>query len=421
MSPKPVDVRRALKTLRQERPSPEATERARLAFLSTPPLPRGRERRRRLARPLTAAMITAALALVVFTPRTHAGAAWAQTLAATIASPNCHLIARWPDGKTASEEWRSGVKRATVLYNRFGSPTIEMRNDGRRAMNFASSFDYARFKHETIGPNAREWALVGKDRPEGRSWYEIPVGQAKVTLGDPSIKVVGHQDASDGQPETYRLKHTLRLGGKAMRNPTEITAEIDPESSRIRALIEQSHRPGRAVVTYRTEIDYPSTIPASVFAPRPQAAKNVDVYTEENERQVQRGVRLGMGKQGPVTLRAAIVDGGGDLWAFWTGALPDPKLAHPFSAPGVKLGASFTNKIYTTAWKESPKMNGTPADSKSPRIGGMGRSTLSKLGSTVDLDVPYPGGVAHFRKVRYVRVGYIQHVSAILGAKRDYR
>lgn len=409
MSPKLVDVARALETLRRESPTPAQTERLLKTIHRSP--------RRSLARPLALIMTTAALALIlVLPPRTLAGAAWAQTVANTAASPNVHVVSRWPDGKVASEEWRSGVKRATVLYGKSGRPMIETRSDGKTRMNYAGWFDYAASRGEKPGPNAHEWASVYPDTQPGPAFYELPLGEARITLSAPDVKVVGHKEAADGRPETYRLEHTIRLGGKALLRPQRVTAEIDPATGRIRALVETDGKGAR-----RTEIEYPASIPASVFAPRPQAVKGVDVYTPAVFDRIQRGVRRGLGKQGPVTLRAVIVDGSGDLWVFWTGALPEPRLPHPFSAPGVRLGRAFTNKIYTTAWRESPKMNGVPVATKGPRIGGMGRTTLSKLGATVDLDIPYLGGMARFRKVRYERVGYVQHLSSILGAKRDYR
>lgn len=423
MSPKPVDVRRALETLRGERLEPEITERAlRAIHHEAPPQPSPRGGRRSIARPLTFAMITTALAVVVFMPRAKAGAAWAQTLAVTAASPHVHLVSRWPSGKVASEEWRSGVKRATVLYNSAGRPIIEMRNDGKRALNYSSSFAYAQWKGVKPSPNAREYALVSRAWRNGAALYEVPIGEAKVALNDPDVKVMEHREATGASPETYRLRRTIRLGGKPLGRPQTLTAEVDADSGRIVALVDEPAVVEGREVVYRTQIDYPASIPASIFEARPQAVRDVDVYDNEKiAERVQHGVRDGLARKGPVTLRAVVVDASGDLWAFWTGALPDPKLPHPFSAPGVKLGGAFTNKIYTTAWRQSPKMNGAPVSQTGPRIGGMGRTTLSKLGPTVDLDVPYPGGVARFKNVPYVRVGYVQHVSSILGAKRDYR
>ena len=115
-------------------------------------------------------------------------------------------------------------------------------------------------------------------------------------------------------------------------------------------------------------------------------------FDAESRAAIQRDLNRGLGKQGPVALRAVILTGDGDLWAFWAGALPDPNLARPFSIPGVKCAPAFTNRVFTAAWRQSPKANGVPAPTKGPRLGGMGRTPLRKLGPTVDLDVPYPGG-----------------------------
>ena len=113
MFPKPaepiraVKVGRALETLRRERPTSEQTENL-LARLHRP------RSRRSVARPLAFAMTATALALaLVFPPRAKSNFAWAQTLAATLQAPASHAVGRWSSGGVASEEWRSGVRRAT--------------------------------------------------------------------------------------------------------------------------------------------------------------------------------------------------------------------------------------------------------------------------------------------------------------------
>ena len=395
MCPELVDPERALRTLRQERPMPAQTE----ALLKSV----HRSSRRSLARPLAFAMTLTALALALtFPPRVPANAAWAQTLANSFDAVPSYSSSRWPSGKLGMEEWRSGVKRAHVLYDRKGMPQMEWRDDGKHLYNFAALMFL-----NPKAPNSRPWGDVSNSFNPG---HETPFGSPEALLKQKGVEVLNHEAASGGNPETYRLRVPLPYRSE---KKNDMTVELDGEG-RIHRLIGKGEPSG-------TTIDYPKVIPASVFEPRPQAIPNVDVFSGEETKRIQRGLRQGLGKQGPVTLRAAILTGDGDLWVFWTGALPDPNLARPFAIPGVRCGFAFTNKVYTTAWREAPKMNGVAKATPGPRLGGMARTPLAKLGPTIDLDVPYPGGIARFKKVPYVRIGLIQRASSVLGTPRDFR
>ena len=342
-------------------------------------------------------MIATALSLVLLMPRAKAGSAWAQTLVATLDAPATHTISRYEDGRVSLEEWRSGVKRATVLYTDDGGVQVEMRNDGKRSVNYFNWWKVAESRGERLGPNALRYALVSKDATERRRFYEIPLGDAKVVLSDPDIKVVGHEEASGDRPETYRLRQTVRLGGKPLGDPREVVAEIDPDTHRIRALIEAPRRFKGRVVRFRTEIDYPSALPEGVFAPRVRVAKVDATYDyNEGEKAVQRTLRQGLGKRGPVTLRAVLLDGEGELWAYWTGAAA----TRTFSLPGVALEAGGRRNAYPSG------------------LTGLGRVPKNKIGRTIDLDVPYPGGVARFRGVPVRRIGLVNHVQGVLMAYR---
>ena len=393
MSPKPVDVRRALEALRLESPTPEQTERL-LHVLHRP------ARRRNVARPLAFAMITAALALaLVFPPRVPANAAWAVTVAHTLEAPS-YSVERGDDGKITMQEWRDGRKRAHVLYFRDGKPGMEWRDDGVRNYNFAGNV------FSGSGPNAHPWGDVSRSWGGYRDFQ--PHGSIGSLLRQKGIEIVAHEEAAGGKPETYRL----RVPRPWLRKKEEQVAELDAQGRVVRLTT-----PGQR---QETLIQYPSSIPAAVFEPRPHAITGVDVFDmAANSAKIERTIRRGLGTQGPVTLRAALLTGDGDLWVFWTGALPDLSLKRPYSVPGVRCGFPFTNRVFTTDWKSSPKMNGVPQATTGPRLGGMGRTPLAKLGSTVDLDVPYAGGVARFRRVPIIRLGLIQH--APLGTSRDFR
>jgi len=396
MSPKPVNVPRALETLREERPPAEATESLLRALRQPTP-------RRSVARPLAFGLTLAALALVLFfPPHTKEGSAWAQTLANSLDVPATHSVSRNAKGEVDGEYWVAGPKSATVLYRK-GKAMIEMRGDGKRRFNLVDWLGWG-------GPpaaNARVYGMVSKDWHMPSQW-EVSYASLDALLKRPGLKVLSHEEAKDGQPEKYRLSvKTLRT--------FEIVAEIDPSVRRVAAVVEP--RSGA-----RTTIEYPPSISDSVFEPRAQARTGLETYdSAELAKQVQRTVRKGLGEQGPVTLRAVLLDGNGALWAFWTGALPDPGLSHPFSLHDVPCGPAATNRIYTTGWRSSPKMNGISSGFAGPRVGGMARVPKVKLGSTVDIDVPYTGGVARFRKVPIIRIGLIQNLGTVFGVTRDYR
>ena len=295
------------------------------------------------------------------------------------------------------EEWRSGDKNATVLYTDDGKVQLEMRSDGKRAVNYFNWFKASEFRNEKLSPNALSYVLVSKDSRPGRPFYEIPLGGVEIALNDPDVKVVGHEEATGDRPEIYHLRHTVRLGGKPMGEPREITAEIDPTTRRIRALVEKPRRFRGRVETFRTEIDYPARIPALTFAPKVQVAKVDATYDYDVENAAaQRTLREGLGKRGPVTLRAVFLDAYGIVWAYWTGA----PTTRTFATPGVPLEAGGDRNAFPSG------------------LTGLARTPKVKIGDRIDLNVPYPGGVARFKAVPVRRIGLIQNVQGVLMAFR---
>ena len=381
-----------LATLRQERPSSEAPARARLALQNSLLPEKGRggaPARRRLARPLTITMITAALAVVVFTPRTHAGAAWAQTLAATLDAPAIHSVELLPDGRKGLEEWRSGAKRAHVLYTRDGKPAMEWRDDGKKTYNYAAMFT------DPKSPNSRRWGMVSKSF--GRDFFhEMPYGSAERILKTPGVEVVAHEEPAQGRPETYRL----RIPAPLFESPKLlIVAELDAEGR-----VDRLTRPGEPG---EQRIDYPASIPDSVFAPRPHAISGVDVYDlQELGRTIQRTLRKGLGKQGPITLRLVTLDGYGTLWAFWTGALPNALHVETDSHPGctgqrirdekgayLRLEDGSLHEIRTECHGAEDRRNVVCAAVKA-RIDDRPRHSLSRRHRSVQGHSGAPGGPA---------------------------
>ena len=95
---------------------------------------------------------------------------------------------------------------------------------------------------------------------------EMRYGSPEALLKQPGVEVVGHEEAANGRPETYRL----RIPQPYTEAKEERLAEIG-EDGRIRRLTYPSGRGG-------VDIDYPTEIPDEVFAPRPHAIPNVDVF-----------------------------------------------------------------------------------------------------------------------------------------------
>ncbi len=403
MSPKPFDLDRALATLRAESPSPEAAARARRRL---DPLPLERGSRRSLARPLTLMITTAALAVVLAMPRSKAGSAWAQTLAATLDAPLAHLVQHGPDGKIRMDEWRAGARRARIDYAEKGFLMGELREDGRRRYNF---FNHRAFRGSTP-LNGAQYGLLYTPKGQGEGGSAFPVESLDRLLASKDLVVEGHDeaDAEKGTPERYRLAYrpmrTLRL-----------TVEIDPERRRVRRILTDFMPP--------TEVEYPSSAPSGVFEPRPQAAKDVVVYDLDAQRPVVvRRLREGLGKQGPVTLRLITLDADGRLWAFWTGAPPSRDLKPAFRLPGVATGSPFGLRMFTRDWFTAPTAKGNPHRRPgSPPLGGMAVVPKAKIGANVALDVPYPGGVARFRNVPVLRIAELSHFDRELGVRRTYR
>ena len=379
-----MNLDRALCTLREERPSPEATARLRAALRS----PLSKERGSRLTRPLALTMITAALSLVVFYPRAKSGSAWAQTLAATLAAPASHSVSRSVNGKKGMEEWRSGVKRAHVLYFRDGKPGMEWRDDGRQLYNFGAMFA------DPASSNSRQWGLLSKSYGTAGILYELPYGSPETILKSPGIEVLGHDAATADRPERYRL----RVPGAFRQMPKRtLTAELDA-SGRIHRLQWKNHKES-------TTIEYPERLPSSVFEPHPQAIPGVDVIDiVAQKKTVERDLRRGLGKQGPITLRLAMMDGDGTMWVFWTGAPPDMKMSHPVRIPGVRSTRYATKAAFASDGKLGAYEKMVP-NASGERLGGMAFTPQTKVGPKVDLDVPYPGGVARFRGFRFFGSG----------------
>jgi hypothetical protein len=387
MSPTPVDIDRAVETLREESPRPEAVAATRIA-LARPvqgKLLRGRW--------FVAAATVAAIAGLLW-PRAGSGATWAESVARTLQAGNMAITSYREDGRVMAKMWRSGQKRATLLYTQNGDLLCEMRRDGRRAVNY--------FNFRLIGnqpnraPNAQKFAITCDDAFDVTSKFELPLYSIDALLKSPGLNVLEHR-RPEGGPERYRISLGRPRSGELivmLDKDRRITELRDPKS------------------LSREVLDYPDSLPENTFEPKIQVARNVATYDLNDElSQAKRSIKNGLGEQGPVTLRLVTLDGEGELWAFWTGATLDRRLLAPIRIPGVRVSGLNSFKELTNATA------GKPLPSIGKRLDGMGCTPMSKLGQSVNLDVPYDGGVAHFRDVPILRIGMLRHIQEAIGLK----
>lgn len=383
MSPKPVNVPRALETLRRETLDPEKTE-ALLHALHRPAPPR------RYARPLAFAMMTTALALaLVFSPRKGPGSAWAQTMSATLAAPNSHSVTRSAKGHVTAEEWRSGERQALVWRDEGGKVLFESRSDGKRKMRLWRIWGLE-------SANRHPYATLGKDAalPHGA---ELPFTDLDALLKQRGLSVVSHEEATGARPERYRLRATTPF-------KAEYLAEIDPGARRIKTLISLDRNS-------RQSFDYPETLPASRFSLEPPSVPGMEVYDVEAQNAEIKARQLqGLGRSGPVTLRLVALDGDGRLWAIWTGGLPPTGVSGPIRLVGIPSSKAQGTGIYYSNWRKQ-----RPTTYKGEPTGRTMVVPRAKIGASVGLDIPYPGGVAHFRDVPVMRLGNLMDYELSFG------
>lgn len=390
MSPNHVEFDEALKVLREDTPRAEATRRAVQAVIAGP-------RPISWPKPLAAGLVSVALAAILW-PRPSTSGAWAQSVANTLAATTLHQTHYGADGQVSLEQWRQGAASASVLYYRHRKVLAVQRSDGKRAyVYFNWTLGKTGGKSTVKAPiNAREVALICDGDDHARLAFELPYESVSKLLSQKGVHVVEHRPEADGRPERYRLKITAPF-------PSELYAEVDSKGARINRLYSLKGK-------LTSRIDYPDSISPAVFDPQGSDLPKVETVdlTATTARATER-IKQGLGQDGPVTLRLVALDADGALWALWTGAAPDPKLTHPFRVPGVSLNSPFGMKALTSGDRSSV------APSIQKPLEGMARIPNSKIGSTVDVDVPYSGGVAHFRHVPVLRISDLHHYNKVLG------
>ena len=292
--------------------------------------------------------------------------------------------------------WRSGVKRATLLYSKKNNLIAENRTDGKRTVNFFHLFWGS---PADVSPNACDFAMV-TDGGSHVSEFELPLQSIDVLLRKPGVLVLSRRPVNENIDQ-YRV-HLPKP-----RN-ADLFADVDRATHRIQSI---SDHPGGA----KMFITYPDTIPDSTFEPRIQAAQGIETYDYQAQKaEIQHRITQGLGTQGPVTLRLVLLDHEGNLWAFWTGTLPNRYLNPPIRLPGIRFKAPQSFKEFTT--DHGKAAGASPAPSIHQWLGGMAVTPEVKLGDTVDVDIPYKGGIAHFKQAPILRVGMLRYFKEELGA-----
>jgi hypothetical protein len=400
MYPTPVDIDRAAESLKDQVPSQDVTERARqFVHAQASPKPAGSVKRAPRARWLAVAA-TVAIAGVFLWPRSVSGVSWAQTVQTTLDAPNMIETSYFPNGRIALRIWRSGGKRATLLYQRNGAILWESHSNGKRT---ASYFDLlASEDPNSLPPNARRFAAVWNDTSHWLSQFELPVQSIDALLHKRGLVILSHKTALEtGGADEYRVRISSPY-------KEELSVIADATSHRIQSMTNTKDK-GKELFTY------PDKIPDDVFEPRIQEVKGVETYDyAEQNLEVHRRISQGLGKVSPITLRLVVLDSDGALWAFWTGDLPDRRLTHPMRLPGVPTKDPQTFREFTSDHAKAAGAH--PAPSIHEWLGGMAVTPKIKLGDTVDVDIPYKGGIAHFHHIPILRTSMLRFVQEELGA-----
>ena len=338
---------------------------------------------------------------MVFWPRASTGSAWAQTVENTLNSTRMIRTSYFENGRLGLKEWWSGKKRATLLYKGDGSVLAEMRGDGNRRLNYFDMFsgdDLAK-----VSPNAHPYAHVGQDyslRPFG---MELPYESIDSLLKQPTLEVVEHRAP---QPGSSTVVYHVRLSKPFKR---EMLIEADSAKGRVVAISDVDGK-------HRETFEYPDSIPNSVFEPRMQAVTGIETYDIPHvPEEATRRVKQGYGKKGPITLRLVAMDYRGSVWAFWSGPKPDPQLKHPIRLPGLSSGIGFGVKDYTSDYKLVKGVQ--PCPSLGEFLGGLAVIPKKKVGVTLDLEIPYPGGVARYQNIPVLRIGMLGMIQSVVGRR----
>lgn len=382
MSQKPVDFDEAIRELQDANPSAQA--RARLIAHLSP-------KSRRTFRPgAIAGLATCAVVAFMMWPRGATGMAFSQSAEQTAKVPRAHTV--WYNGdKLSGESWFDGGKSSQYSLSRDGKVQIEIRNDGKR------TFWFHRLESPFIDrPNAQQSATVKNVVPRPRGFDgSFGIGRIDEMLRRTNLKVVGQKTIET--PEGTRVQYSIRFPAAS---PFLTIVLADPDTGLIRTIKNTGYEKGRS------EIDYPESIPDSVFAMSGTKAKDYVLYdVDEIKRKLHPQMRKGLGTDKGTTLRAVYMDSYGSLWFYWTGMLPDGKMSRPIKVPGLALGQPYGMKAYTRDFH--PKSGKFVPMLEGKRLAAMAFNLKKKIGDRLPtVMIPTEKGYATFHNVKIERIPY---------------
>lgn len=384
MSLKPVDIDEAMVKLKSDASTPEMRLKARTNL--------NVHRRSSFSRyGLVGASV--GIAAFVFWPRVTAGTTWAQALASSSEALVVHYKTMDSKGTVISEEWAKGDKTARVVQLSNGKLFLEWRTDGKKTFHFS---DFRMDDKSRKNPNYRLFGEIYTGKP-GFSYSLSSNGtrlddllklrQTKIVKQEPVMHNELEATKYELQSQVFRNEHYYAIVDKK----SGLIVEVQGDNNQWKA-------------TY----DYPGKVDDQIFEPRAQLAKGIDVYDiKQLKETLKANLEKGLATSKGVTLRSATMDSYGNLWVLWTGSSVTNKLEHPFTVSGVQLSPPSSTKKFTSHAAKNGK-DSFETTSAGARIYGMSRTALTKIGSQIDISIPTKNGVATFKNIPVVRIGFFQ-------------
>ena len=383
MSPKPVDIDHAVEALKSDGSTAEMRLKAR-QNLSRP---------NRKALPKLELVGLAATAVIFLAwPRATAGRTWAQVVQASAQAKITHSITRDAKGHQITDTWRTGKKIAMVFYGADGQVTDEMRSNGDKI--FSSHSSYRRQKGTIQNPNSWLIGTISVDDFEKAKSSANNEGRLDRFLSHNGFEIVKQEPFTTSKGAATRYELTEK------RVPQWHGAVVVDEGSGL--IVETSDRDGKC----RSTFDYPQSVDASIFEPRPQIMKNCTVYEYgKMEDEVRRVINKGLGKAKGITLRLVALDSHGTLFTIWTGASATGRTDRPFIVPNTKFGKTWPLPK-GSSWKGGDTYETT---SDGSHAYGLMQVALTKIGDRIDISVPIKGGrYAKFKSVPVLKIAFFE-------------
>lgn len=384
MSLKPVDIDEAMVKLKSDSSTPEMRLKARSMF--------NVNRRTSFSR---YGLVGASVGLAAFAlwPRVTAGTTWAQSLDSSSQALIVHYTTKNANGETISEEWIRGDKTARTVQFSNGKLFLEWRTDGKKTFCFS---DFRVDDKNKKNPNYRLFGEIYTGKP-GFSYslsstgthieHLLKLRQTKILKQEPIIHNGLEATKYELQSQMFRNEHYYAIVDKK----SGLIVEVQGSNNQWKGIYE-----------------YPSTVDDQIFEPHAQLAKDIDVYdVKQLKETLKANLEKGLATSKGVTLRSVTMDSYGNLWVLWTGSPVTNKLERPFTVSGIQLSPPSSTKKFTSRAAKSGKdsFETTPTGS---RIYGMSRTALTKIGSQIDISIPTKNGVATFKNIPVVRIGFFQ-------------